>query len=144
MAYLPPLVQLSELKTTLIRNLVAHHQEQMSLFYDDSFDTLIVRFVPRDQHTVVYNVDDNVAFLVLAESLEIVGFQIEDFERQFLPNHDAALRLWQLRETGEPLESVNDLIITASRLTPRVVCEVARAAQEGLDKPASELLEALI
>jgi hypothetical protein len=144
MADLPQLVTIQQLKSTLIRKLMAQQTTQTSLFYDDSFDALIVRYVPRDQRTVVFHVDDHVAFLVLPDSLEIVGFQIEDFERGFLPSHNAVMRLWQLRETDQPIESVGDLIITATRLTPRVVREVVRAAREGLDAPASELLEAMI
>ena len=62
--------------------------------YDKEADILILQFVPREVKTVVHYVDDHVALLYQAQDLEIVGLQVEAFERSFLPNHEEVRRLW--------------------------------------------------
>ena len=112
----------SELKTTYLR---ASKPTAPELDYDQAFDALYITFVPPRGKTIVhYPVDE--AFIALvyeADSLEIVGLQIENFQGSFLQAHEGFSLLFeggtitiasQVRQDTDRLrETVRDWINTA-------------------------------
>ncbi|MCS6909089.1 MAG: hypothetical protein NZM11_00745 [Anaerolineales bacterium] len=94
---LPAVVELTDLKTGRLAQLLASEEGPRSR-YDRHLDTLFVLFTdPREEHVVHY-VDDKVAVLYNPDTLEVIGFQIESFERRFLG--DERTKRWRFSETG--------------------------------------------
>jgi hypothetical protein len=75
-----PLVSIAELKTTFLEKIYRGEIEpKLSVTQDSLFGETIVLLVPSENETVVHYVGDgHVALLYLPDSLEIVGFQLED------------------------------------------------------------------
>src|SRR5438105_4773022 len=78
MADLSPLIPLSDLKTHRIE---AHSGPVYSVRYQPGFDALFIFIVPPERATIVHYLDNYAAFIYEDETLEIVGIQIEAFER---------------------------------------------------------------
>lgn len=70
------------LKANKLATIVRDHGQGRSR-YDNFDDTLIVLFVDPNEETVARYVDQNVALLYEPDTLEIVGFQIEGFNRSY-------------------------------------------------------------
>lgn len=109
MAAIEPLVetknlQISKLMTAIKLDLPPY------ILYDRESDELMLMFVSPDIMTVVHYVDEHVGLLYEPDTMEIVGFQVEDFEYSFLPAHASIQRAWSLRDTGVDLKDVADLM----------------------------------
>lgn len=139
---LETLVQTNFLKMTYLQEMAQHKQHQPSIKYDKEFDALLILFEPENQDVVAHYVDNHVALLYVAETLEIVGIQIEDFRLSFLPAHERVARLWQLSETGEKISDMGDIIFYAEKRLPKVAREVAKATEEVLGERGQELVAA--
>lgn len=114
------------------------------LHYDPVFDALMILFVSPDTETVVHYVDDHVALLYEPETREVVGLQVEAFERSFVPRHDAVRRVWRLSEaTDTKIEDLGDMIFAVEARTPEVTREVVRASAPALGSRGQELVAAL-
>lgn len=134
-----PLISNTDLKTTLLERLAADKSTQVFVKYDDVFDALMLLVVSPEHETVVHYVDDHVALLYLPDSLEIVGLQVEDFEHSFVPQHEAVSRVWRLSASGIQLNNVGELILAVEKMKPAVAREVAKAAEDIVGEPATEL-----
>lgn len=111
MAIVERLVKTNQLKTTLLFKLVNRKQPPY-LLYDRETDELLLQFISPDTMTIVHYTDDNnVAFLYLPDTMEIVGFQIEAFQKNFLPQHSSLKHVWNLSDPGIQLENLDDLAI---------------------------------
>ena len=73
------LIPSDKLKTNLLATRKDKHGP-LFVDYDPEFDALFVRIVPRDTEVVAHYLDEYVALLYVADSLEIVGIQVEDFK----------------------------------------------------------------
>ncbi len=142
MAKIEPLIQTHHLKMSYLQDIAEAKQHQPIVKYDRVFDALLILFAPNDQEIVAHYVDDHVALLYLADSLEIVGLQIEDFALSFLPAHENVAHLWQLRETGEEISDMGDIIFYAEKRLPKVAKEVAKATEDLLGEQGQELVAA--
>lgn len=137
MADLKPLIQTDQLKTNLLSRFAKNGHNQIFVNYDDDFDALMILIVSPDTETVVHYLDDQVALLYEYETREIVGLQVEAFEKIFVPAHSAVERAWRLSDaTGSRLDNVGDLLLIVESRKPEVAREVVRAA--------SDLPEALV
>ncbi|MEP7291482.1 MAG: hypothetical protein ABI835_06845 [Chloroflexota bacterium] len=141
MTQLPNLIQSNQLKTGYLAEMARSKQHQATVKYDRDFDALLVFFQTENTQIVAHYVDDYVALLYIAENLEIVGLQIEDFTLSFLPAHENVARLWQLRGTGEEVSDMGDIIFYAEKI-PKVAQEVVKAAEELLGEQGQELAAA--
>jgi hypothetical protein len=142
MAGIEPLISMEQLKMTLLANARANKQ-RLVVHYDNVSDTLILQIVPLDVETAVHYVDEQVALICQVEDLEIVGVQVEDFEQSFLPKHDNVLRVWRLGASDESLKDYGDMVLTASRMKPKIAREVVKSTEPLLGKPGKELAEAI-
>jgi hypothetical protein len=129
----------NQLKTTYLRQ----KPSALHIKYDPDFDALMVLLVSPETETIAHYLDTHVAFLYEPETKEIVGIQIEAFERTFLPKHEAVRRVWKLGVAQNDLQAVGDMILEIGRITPRVAWEVTKAAEDILGEPGHELAAAL-
>lgn len=143
MATIPTLVQTHQLKTNLLRELSKNHAVRLTVDYDRQFAAFMFLLAPNDTELVAHYVDGNVALLYQAETFEVVGLQIEAFERSFLPRHDSVNRIWKLSDTGEKLDDLGDILFAVERLKPQVAREIAKAIEDSLGEPGADLVTAL-
>jgi hypothetical protein len=140
MAGIQRLVATSELKTNRLK---ASDKPLYSVRYHKPFDALLLLIIPPEHKTVVHYVDKHVGLVYEAGTLEIVGLQIEAFERHFLPEHDSVQRIWRLSDTGAEIQNFGDLILAVEKWKPKVAQEVVRAASDVLGPQAEELAAAI-
>jgi hypothetical protein len=134
MAGIEPLISTDQLKTTRLAKLAVDgsHHPAPTVKYDGNFDALFILFVQPEEETVVHYVDDYVAFICEAESLEIIGLQIEAFERAFLPKHATLERTWRLSDSGVKVTNFGDLTLAVQQMQPRLVKEVVKSTHSAL------------
>jgi hypothetical protein len=142
MTHLKPLVQTSQLKTSVLAQ-IGQRKQQPTIRYDKAFDALKIVFDLSEQTIVAHYVDDHVALLYMADDLEIVGLQIEDFVHDFLPAHENVQRVWRLSGTGATIADMGDIIVVAQANLPKVAKEVAKATKKILGAPGDDLVAAL-
>jgi hypothetical protein len=143
MAGIERLVPTSELKTGYLAKLAKSKSQSLFVSYDKEFDALTLQVVPPEVETVVHYVDDNVALLYRPADLEVVGLQVESFERSFLPRHESVRKVWKLSDACADLDDFGDVILIVERLKSKVAQEVAKAAEDVLGEPGAELVAAL-
>ncbi|HLY25588.1 MAG TPA: hypothetical protein VKQ72_04570 [Aggregatilineales bacterium] len=137
------LVKTSDLKTGFLADAAKNKRKSLDIDYDARFDALMLLLVPPETDTIVHYVDDHVALLYRPDDLEIVGIQVEDFERSFLPQHEAVSKVWRLSDSKTDLNDLGDLIVIFDRIKPQVAREVVKATEDILGEPGVELAAAL-
>lgn len=100
-------------------------------------------FVPPDTETIVHYLDDHVGVLYLPDSLEIVGLQIENFERSFLPRYQNLQDVWHMMDRGVQPSNVWDLTLAVEKKKVMVAIEVIKASEPTLGEPAEEMVRVL-
>ena len=125
-AQLDCLVKLSDLKTNIVQDFQAH--SVVFLHYDDVFDAFTLMMVPPDTDTIVHYIDDNVGLLYNPQNMEVVGFQIEAFEADFIPKHDNVNKVWSW-ELGSETKDFGKVVFEIGRMKPQIVQEVVSASQ---------------
>jgi hypothetical protein len=115
---------------------ITHPDGIAYLRYDDSFDALTLMLVaPSDScETVVHYVDSHIGLLYDPETFEVVGFQIEAFEKSFVPQHANVGKVWKL--SGDDLRSKDfgELTIRIDALKPKIVKEVMAASRDAFQR----------
>lgn len=120
---LKTLVKETELKATHL----LHPKGMAYIRYDSSFDSFSLMFVrPEEAETVVHYVNRYVGLLYDENSREIVGFQIEAFQKKFLPEHAKVARVW---ENGFKVKDFGELSIRAEAGKIQVAKEVVSATE---------------
>jgi hypothetical protein len=144
MAGIERLVATEQLKTNRLAEIVSKDMSYQphSIRYDSEFDALLVLLAPPQGETIVHYVDDHVALIYEADSMEIVGMQIEAFEHAFLPKHATIQRVWRLSDTGIKLEDFGDLSLAVEQMRPRVVHEIVKATQKWLGPQGDKVVAA--
>lgn len=145
MAGIEPLISINELKVTKLKEFFASKKQPPLVHYDDDFDAFTILIAPICTLTAVYPVDDQVGLLYQADTLEIVGLQIEAFEHSFIPQRASVRKVWRLSDACEDLslEDVGDMILAVEKRTSEVVREVARATEPILQENAAPVARAL-
>jgi len=64
------------------------------------------------------------------ETYEVVGFQIEAFEKEFIHEHANVGNVWKLRGDDLQLKDFGELAIHIGALKPKIVREVVAASQD--------------
>ena len=127
MAGIAPLLQTSELKTNRLAS-VGSNKRIYEIHYDDLTDVLMILLVQPQEGMVTHYLDDHVGFLFEESSLEIVGLQIDAFEKAFLPANKSVQHVW-LDIHSEEIKDFGRLTITMERIQPQVVKEVVKATR---------------
>jgi hypothetical protein len=123
------LVETKELKTKQIQSFLVE-QKPVSFFFDPEVDALMILFNDPCKETIVHFIDDQVALLYEPETLEVVGVQVEAFQKAFLVEHDSVARAWKLREKCSELEDFGEMIIAVERQKPIVAREIVQITDE--------------
>lgn len=143
MADLDSLIATDQLKTTLLKTFQPGKQHPLFVKYDPVFDALMILLVSPETETVVHYVDQYVGLLYTPDDLEVVGLQVEAFERSFLPQHDTVQRVWRLSDADGGLRDAGDIILAFQKVTPKVAQEVAKATESVLGKTGKEFTRAM-
>jgi len=140
MAGIERLVTINQLKTDLLGELVRTGKHKPFFFYDEELDELIVMAVPPEIETVIHYIDgeDSVAIIYQADNFEIVGLQIEDFQKGFVPKYSSVEKVWRLSDCVD-VENLGDMMVKVENMQPRVAREVAKASIPLIGEPAKRL-----
>jgi len=120
------LIPTKKLKSNILKE-VAKRKRRVYLRYDSDVDTLMLMFISPDKETVVHYIDDNTALLYEPGSREIVGIQIEAFERSFLPQHTGVEQVWRFSE-GTGIRDFGDVITKVETIQPIITQEILKAS----------------
>jgi hypothetical protein len=133
MAEIERLVQTNSLKTAELIKAISRHQRPY-LVYDPESDELLLQFVSLENATIVHYVDEHMAFLYDPNSNEIVGFQVEAFQKSFLPKHESIRHVWRLSDTGIQLENMEELVVVFERTKQAIAREIVDYAEPWLQE----------
>lgn len=136
------LVETNELKINRLASIASGEASGAPyMSYDEEFDALVLLAVEPESDLIAHYVDDHVALLYEEASREIVGLQVENFERSFVPKHADLKKTWTLSSRlGQKLENLGDMMLAVERQKPLVAREVIRAA--GAPKELAEVFAA--
>jgi hypothetical protein len=130
MADFKQLISANDLKTDRLSQAgKSSVQRPFSIRYHDRLDALIVFLVPSEHDAVVFYLDEHVGLLCDSETLEIVGLQVEAFERSFLPKYAGLSRAWRLSDQGTEFENFGQLTLRVQSMEPDVAREVVEASK---------------
>ena len=140
---LQTLVSTSSLKTKKLARLAK--AENLRFHYDEYVDMLMILFVPPETETVAHYIDEHVAVLYESRTKEIVGLQIESFQKGFLPKHINLQKVWKLTDAvgDEKPQNINEMILKVEEVKPLFAKEVVRLSRGGLGKQAAPIEQAL-
>lgn len=140
MATIERLITTSQLQTNLLKELAKERKHQGFIDYDKDLDLLMVMVVHPDKEIVVHYIDgeDHVALLYQADTFEVVGLQIEDFETGFIPKYAAVENIWRLSDRIK-FNNLWDLTLEIKQIQPRMVREIARVSIPIIGEPAERL-----
>jgi len=121
---LKDLIQLKNLKT---KRITKFSGGMVYIRYDAVIDAFYLMVAPPATETAVYHLDDQIGLIFEPETREVVGFQIEAFQRVFAGKHAA------LMESLAAEESAN--VFTAmTRQKPLIVRNIVTASAPALKK----------
>ncbi len=116
---LKPIVQTNQLKLDTLGGLKSG-SVPVKVGYDDTFDAFMVKFVPSGRHIVHY-LHGDIAALVEPDTLQIVGFWIENFKAKFLAEHPDQANIWAAFKNLD----------TATSTERTLICSCGRYATSG-------------
>jgi len=126
MAEIPRLVETRELKMTQLKEVMEDGNPVIFFRYDDAIDALMMLFIEPTTETVVHYLDDFVGLLYRPETKEVVGIQVENFERKFIHAHATIENVWRLSDCETEMKDFGDIVLCFERIKPVVVKEVTR------------------
>jgi hypothetical protein len=137
---LEQLVATSSLKMNVWKEAV--RRKSTPYFYANTrLDMVMVMVVDPRTAKITHFIDEHVALLYLADSREIIGFQIEAFEKSFLPLYSDLQKVWRLSDITPALRSVGDLMIASRKREVQMATALTKVtkpilANAGMDLPA--------
>jgi hypothetical protein len=122
---LEPIVNSNQLKTTLLNN------PPVTIRYNNVFDALKIYFDNPNQKQVIHYLDDYVALIFSPESKEIIGIQVEAFEKVFIHKHTRLETAWRLTDNCQErqLEDIGDMMLFVQVRQEKVTNEVRTIAE---------------
>jgi hypothetical protein len=101
------------LKTTHIEQ---QDPDRVTMSYNREIDTLFIRLDAFGGLHVACYLDDGVYALFDPETMEVVGFQVENWEKAFLNIHPDLKQFWPT--SPEPQEEMGYIVDIVKRYTP--------------------------
>lgn len=128
---LKSLLDPSQLKTKLLQ------QRPVYIDYDERADIFRIFFDNPRQRNVVHYLDDYVGVLFSPESLDIIGIQVEFFNRTFVNRHKTIRKSWKLSENCKEhqLQNVGDMMIVAKKMQEPIAKEITNITENLLFNP---------
>ena len=126
---------------TRLWNDAAQRNVTPSIYYDSVTDIVLLLIVDRKVSRVVHYLDEHVALLYHPDSKEIIGLQIEAFEKGFLPLYGELQKTWRLSDNCKDLHNLGDMVITVRKQEEVMARQITRiavpvAAKAGMKLPA--------
>lgn len=145
MAELKQLFKTKDLKTTQLDNFAINKQKTIYLNYDGSVDELIMLFVNPESKSIVHYIDSHVAILYEPKTMEVIGIQVEAFQKSFITKYAALQKVWRLRDCCDDLTFNNfgDIAIAFERQKPAVAREVVKITEDLLHQQRRKLIPVL-
>lgn len=141
------LMNTSNLKMNYLKQASSKSKLPLYFRYDREVDTLMLMFVhPETTDTVGHYVDDNVALLYDPKTKEILGLEIEAFEKSFLPQHANVAKAWSLTQAiqEEKPENFGDVILIFEKAKPKVAREIIKSTTPLLPRKIANWEPALV
>lgn len=128
---LKSLLDPSQLKTNLLQ------QRPVFIDYDERADIFRIFFDNPRQRNVVHYLDDYVGVLFSPESMDIIGIQVEFFNRTFVNRHQSIRKSWKLSENCKEhqLQNVGDMMIVARKMQEPIAKEITSITENLLFNP---------
>ncbi len=86
MAEIKPLIDREEIKTNIMGKSFSDLPHEFYAVYDEINDEFIIKVIEPERFVSTYHITDNIAVLVDPESLEVVGVQLFNFQKEYVPN----------------------------------------------------------
>ncbi len=131
MALIKSLITPGSYKSEAIAQLLTADKPVIRSQYDDVLDTLMVKVPPKGRH-MVYYLHGDIAFLLEPDTLQIVGFWIENFTSRFLAQHQNLQPHWEKWQTETNLD-------VRGQLSMAFVASALQDAAEGLRNESDRL-----
>jgi hypothetical protein len=144
MARKEPLVSKEELKTHFLEEYVQQEDARLYIDYDPLVDIWIIRFDWSNKETVVHYLDEYRGLIYYADSLEIIGIQVENVESGLLSNNPKmpfSIEVW--KEIGKSFNGFKSLS-AADMPVDHLVQAIQSATDTDLEEPILEFALALI
>ena len=135
MAIMKPLIQRRPYKKEQLTRYLANEKPPVRSQYDNVFDAFMVKIPPKGRHMVDF-IHGDVAVLLEPDTLEVVGFWVENFERKFLQAHISIQPTWEEWKKSNDEEMRGRLAIS---LTAEVLRITAMEMHNELERLQSEL-----
>jgi hypothetical protein len=130
-----PIVQTTELQTGFLGRNFRRHPGPFHINFDDDLDVVVLMFVSPETPTVVHSVDDDeVSLLVVPDTLEVVGLQVENFRSSFMRRHPNVARAWRLSDTGLELREFGDILLALEKNQLTVAAEIVQATRDDFER----------
>ena len=127
------LVETASLRTSQLKTQIEYATP--SMHYNSDSDILMLMYVPPSVETVVHYIDEHVALLYDPETHQVVGFQIEAFQRSFLPQHTSVESAWKLGDLGQELQDLGDLSAAFNDRKSEIARELVNVTEHLIDPP---------
>ena len=131
MSNIERLVRTSDLKLSKLKKLSEERQYQSaSVDYDPDFDALVIFFENYQERYIVHPIDEHVSLLYEPDTKEVVGIQVEAFERSFIRRYAKVEKAWRLSENCAEYAhgDLGDIFIILQKRQPEVAKEVGEIA----------------
>ncbi len=113
----------NKLKTRLLKE----NPRGRYVYYDQENDTLLIQVIPPQNEIIIHFLDDeNVALLYEAKSKEIVGIQVEEFQKSFIPKHAGLKDFWTM---SLQIKDVGELLVAGETNRAKIAEEVVKASK---------------
>lgn len=133
MADIQQLVRTSELKLNALENL---SKEESKIFasvkYIPGFDALLILFDNCQKRYITHPIDEYVSLLYEPGTKEVIGIQVEAFEKSFVHKYADLEKTWKLSDNCEdfPYEDMGDIYLMIESRRPRIAREVGKITEQ--------------
>lgn len=90
-----------KLKSTMLDGAFGKLPHKVYAVYDDLMDEFILKLTQPDTLAVEFPISDSFALLVEPNTFEVVGFQLSEFTKKYLPELDELNKSWEKDNLAE-------------------------------------------
>lgn len=97
------LIKLQELKSTMIDGAFGITPHNFYVVYDDLMDEFFIKITQPETVVSSFYITDKFALLVEPKTKEVIGFQLGEFSKEFLPHFNRLNKLWEKKNLKDQL-----------------------------------------
>jgi hypothetical protein len=130
MATIKNLVEISDLKNRIFKEYIDNKRPATYINYNPDIDTFFIWFVERDcVETSIFFVNDTLGLIVEDENLEIVGLQVESFQKRFIKKYPELQTRWNTAPDRN-ISTIGDLYISVNESKPKTEKAINKVVRE--------------